>query len=64
MGNLRYLLLSRKFWLSVVGLLSVIYVAVTGREPLPDEAIVEAIVTLVGVLVIAIGVEDGLSGRQ
>jgi uncharacterized membrane protein len=61
--NLLYLLQSRKFWISVVGLVSVLYVAATGREELPVDALVDAIVTIVGVLVASIALEDGLTRR-
>lgn len=68
MGNLRYLLLSRKFWLTLIGLLATIFLTFTGRELLPDgiseQALADNIVQLITVLVIAIGVEDGLRGRQ
>lgn len=63
MTNLLYLLKSRKFWLSLVGLASVVYVAVTGRDELPVDALVDAIVTIVTVLVGSIALEDGLSRR-
>lgn len=63
MTNLLYLLKSRKFWISVVGLISVIYVAVTGRDELPVEALVDAIVVIITVLVGSIALEDGLSRR-
>lgn len=51
------LLRSRKFWLSLVGLISVVWVAL-GNEELPVEQLVDAIVTIVGVLVAAIAAED------
>lgn len=51
------LLRSRKFWLSLVGLISVVWVAL-GNDELPVESLVDAIVTIVGVLVAAIAVED------
>lgn len=63
MTNLSYLLMSRKFWVSVVGLISVLVAAFTGADELPVEDLVNAIVTITTVLVGSIAVEDGLSRR-
>ena len=63
MGNLVFLLQSRKFWISVIGLIGVVYVSVTGRPELPEADLVNAIVTIVTVLVGSIALEDGLTKR-
>lgn len=62
MSNLLFLLSSRKFWISVIGLASVLLVSF-GRPELPVDTLVDAIVAIVTVLVGSIAVEDGLSRR-
>jgi len=58
MQHLLTLFQSRKFWLSIIGLISVVYVTYTGNEPLPDQQLVDAIVTIVAVLVASFGAVD------
>ena len=62
MSNLLFLLSSRKFWISILGLASVLLVSF-GRPELPVDTLVDAIVAIVTVLVGSIAVEDGLSRR-
>jgi 4-hydroxybenzoate polyprenyltransferase len=57
------LLRSRKFWGSVVGLVSVLVVTFFGAQELPVEALVDAIVLIVSVFVASTALEDGLSRR-
>jgi uncharacterized membrane protein len=61
-SNLLFLLSSRKFWISILGLASVLLVSF-GRPELPVDTLVDAIVAIVTVLVGSIAVEDGLSRR-
>lgn len=55
--NLLFLLKSRKFWIAVVSLASVLLVGM-GRAELPVGDIVDAIVTIVSVLIASIAAED------
>lgn len=55
--NLLFLLKSRKFWIAVVSLASVLLVGM-GRAELPVDAVVDAIVTIVSVLIASIAAED------
>jgi len=60
MGLVLTLLRSRKFWVSLVGLGAVAWVASGGGE-VPEEKLVEAIVTIVGVFVGSTAIEDAAS---
>lgn len=62
MEKLLWLLQSRKFWASLIGLVSVLFVAF-GMPELPDEVMIDAIVKIIGVYVGSVAVEDGLSRR-
>lgn len=57
-----WVLKSRKFWASLIGLVSVLLVAF-GLPELPDETLIEAITTIVGIYVGSVALEDGLSRR-
>jgi uncharacterized membrane protein len=57
------LLRSRKFWGSIIGLVSVLAVTFLGAQELPVEALVDAIVLIVSVFVASTALEDGLSRR-
>lgn len=61
-NKLVWVLRSRKFWASIVGLVSVLLVAF-GLPELPDETLINAIVTIIGIYVGSVAVEDGLSNR-
>lgn len=57
-----WVLKSRKFWASLIGLVSVLLVA-SGYAELPDETLVDAIVTIVGIYVGSVAFEDGMARR-
>lgn len=56
LGFLKALLQSRKFWLALLGLIGAIIVYVQGG--IDANALVDAIVTLVGIVIAGIAVED------
>ena len=60
-SKLTNLLASRKFWASVIGLVSVLLVNFLGEEPLPVEDLVNAVMIVVAVFVGSTALEDGLS---
>lgn len=55
--NLLFLLKSRKFWVSLVTIVSLLLVSY-GQDELPVDALTDAIVVIVSVLVASIAVED------
>jgi len=63
MQHLLYLLQSRKFWLSTLACIALIYIWLTSGGDMPAEALADNIMVIVGVLVASIAVEDGLSKR-
>lgn len=60
--QLVWVLKSRKFWASLIGLAAVI-IAALGLPELPEDKLIDAIVTIITVYVGSIAVEDGLSRR-
>jgi len=54
--TLNGLLISRKFWLAVIGLVAAVIMYAQGN--IPAESLVDAIVVLVGILMAAIAGED------
>lgn len=61
MQMIKYLARSRKFWIAVVSMVSVVLVGL-GRPELPVESIVDSIEVIAGVLIAAIAIED--AGRH
>lgn len=57
------ILKSRKFWATLLGVVSVLGLYFFGRG-LPLESVVDALKWLVGVFVAATAIEDGLKGGQ
>ncbi len=55
-----YVFRSRKFWAALIGLIAVLYTAYT-QQDLPTEDLVNAIMTIIGVYIGSVAVEDGLS---
>lgn len=55
--NLLFLLKSRKFWLALVTVVSLVLVSL-GRDELPIEQVADSIAMLVSVLIAAIAAED------
>lgn len=55
-----YVLLSRKFWMSVIGLI-LILVTAWQQDPFPTDAVVTAIMGIVAAFVGATALEDGMS---
>lgn len=60
--KLMWVLTSRKFWASVLGVVSVIGLAL-GYDELPADQAADLIVKIIAVYVGSIAVEDGLSRR-
>lgn len=61
--TIKYVLQSRKFWASVLGLVLVL-VTSWGQDPFPTETVITAIVAVVAAYVGATALEDGLSQRD
>ncbi len=61
-NKILWVLRSRKFWASLIGLVSVILVAL-GYAELPEEKIIDAIVTIIGIYVGSVAFEDGMARR-
>lgn len=57
-----YVFRSRKFWAALIGLVAVLYTAYT-QQDLPTEDLVNAIMTIIGVYIGSVAVEDGLSNQ-
>jgi hypothetical protein len=55
-----YVFRSRKFWAALIGLIAVLYTAYM-QQDLPTEDLVNAIMTIIGVYIGSVAVEDGLS---
>lgn len=58
--NIYYVLLSRKFWMSAIGLI-LILVTAWSQDPFPTDAVVTAIMGVVAAFVGATALEDGMS---
>lgn len=57
---LYYVLLSRKFWMSAIGL-ALILITASQQDPYPTDAVVTAIMGVVAAFVGATALEDGMS---
>jgi len=62
-NNLKYLLLSRKAWISFFGCIALIYIWFTSGGDMPAEALADNVIVIITVLVGSIALEDGLSKR-
>lgn len=58
--SIYYVLLSRKFWMSAIGLI-LILVTAWNQDPYPTDAVVTAIMGVVAAFVAATALEDGMS---
>lgn len=56
-----YVLQSRKFWATLVGLILMIITAIVNKQPIDPNTIVNAIMILVSVYVGSVALEDGMS---
>jgi hypothetical protein len=61
---LYYVLQSRKFWATTIGLVLLIATAIINHQAIDPNALVNGIMILVSVYVGAIAVEDGLTNRN
>lgn len=57
-NKLLWVLQSRKFWSAVIGLI-LILVTTWGQDPYPTEAVVTAIMGVVGAYIASVAYEDG-----
>lgn len=53
-----YVLLSRKFWMAMIGLVLVV-VTTWGQDPYPSDAVVTSIMGVVGAYIASVAYEDG-----
>jgi hypothetical protein len=58
--SIYYVLLSRKFWMAVIGLILVLITA-WSQEPYPTDAVVTAIMGVVAAYIGSVALEDGMS---
>lgn len=59
-----YMLQSRKFWATGVGLILIIVTAIINRQSIDPDTLVNGIMALVGIYVGSIAVEDGMTNRN
>lgn len=57
-----YVLLSRKFWMSLIGLI-LILVTAWNQDPYPTDAVVTAIMGVVAAYIGSVALEDGMTAR-
>lgn len=58
--SIYYVLLSRKFWMAVIGLIMVVVTA-WGQDPYPTDSVVTAIMGVVAAYIGSVALEDGMS---
>lgn len=58
--NIYYVLLSRKFWMALIGLILVLVTA-WNQDPYPTDAVVTAIMGVVAAYIGSVALEDGMS---
>ena len=58
MSGILSLLKSRKFWIAIVGILSVVLNESFGMDEVSVKSLSDAIVVIVGILIAAIAIED------
>lgn len=56
-----YVLQSRKMWATLIGLILMVVTAIANKQPIDVNALVSGIVTLVGIYVASVAIEDGLT---
>lgn len=59
--SLYYVLQSRKFWATLIGLILMVVTAIANKQPIDVNTLVNGIVVLVGIYVGATALEDGLT---
>lgn len=62
-NKILWVLQSRKFWAACIGLV-LILVTTWGQEPYPTDAVVTAIMGVVGAFIAATALEDGLTNSR